>query len=98
MGLLLWYNHKAIHVDGKIFAFKGYRREKMGKIIAVANQKGGVGKTTTAVNLTAALGARGYRALLVDVDPQGNSTSGLGVNKRGLACSTYELLGFRGRG
>ena len=92
MGLLLWYNHKAIHVDGEIFAFKGYRREKMGKIIAVANQKGGVGKTTTAVNLTAALGARGYRTLLVDVDPQGNSTSGLGINKRSLACSTYELL------
>ena len=64
----------------------------MGKIIAVANQKGGVGKTTTAVNLTAALGARGYRTLLVDVDPQGNSTSGLGINKRSLACSTYELL------
>ena len=64
----------------------------MGKIIAVANQKGGVGKTTTAVNLTAALGARGYRVLLVDVDPQGNSTSGLGVNKRDLRQSTYELL------
>ena len=64
----------------------------MGKIIAVANQKGGVGKTTTAVNLTAALGARGYRVLLVDVDPQGNSTSGLGINKRDLKQSTYELL------
>ena len=64
----------------------------MGKIIAVANQKGGVGKTTTAVNLTAALGAHGYRTLLVDVDPQGNSTSGLGVNKRGLKHSTYDLL------
>ena len=64
----------------------------MGKIIAVANQKGGVGKTTTAVNLTAALGARGYRVLLVDVDPQGNSTSGLGINKRDLHQSTYELL------
>ena len=64
----------------------------MGKIIAVANQKGGVGKTTTAVNLTAALGARGYRVLLVDLDPQGNSTSGLGVNKRDLRQSTYELL------
>lgn len=64
----------------------------MGKIIAVANQKGGVGKTTTAVNLTAALGAKGFRILLVDVDPQGNSTSGLGVNKRTLKSSTYELL------
>lgn len=64
----------------------------MGKIIAIANQKGGVGKTTTTVNLTAALGARGYRVLLVDIDPQGNSTSGLGLNKRDLEYSTYELL------
>ena len=64
----------------------------MGKIVAIANQKGGVGKTTTAVNLTAALGAKGFRTLLVDVDPQGNSTSGLGINKRGLEFSTYDLL------
>ncbi len=64
----------------------------MGKTVSIVNQKGGVGKTTTAVNLTAALGAKGYRVLLTDIDPQGNSTSGLGVNKRGLQNSSYDVL------
>ena len=63
----------------------------MGKIIAVANQKGGVGKTTTCVNLTCALKKRGRRVLLVDCDPQGNSTSGMGVDKT-VSKGIYEVL------
>lgn len=64
----------------------------MGKIIAVANQKGGVGKTTSVINLTAGLGKSGKKSLLVDIDSQGNSTSGLGINKREVEISTYHLL------
>jgi len=60
--------------------------------MAVANQKGGVGKTTTAVNLGAALAELGYRTLVVDLDPQGNATTGLGINARGLQASVYDVL------
>jgi len=64
----------------------------MAKIIAVANQKGGVGKTTTAVNLSSCLGYKGKKVLLIDVDPQGNSTSGLGVDKKKIGQSAYDVL------
>lgn len=64
----------------------------MAKVIAVANQKGGVGKTTTTVNLSTALADLGKRVLLVDLDPQGNSTSGLGIEKSALKSSLYEVL------
>lgn len=64
----------------------------MAKTIAVVNQKGGVGKTTSAVNLAAAVAAKGYRVLMVDIDPQGNATSGLGLNKREIKTSSYDVI------
>ncbi len=64
----------------------------MTKIYAIANQKGGVGKTTSVINLAAILGARGMRTLVVDIDPQANATSGLGYDKNALKRSTYDLL------
>ena len=64
----------------------------MGKIVSIVNQKGGVGKTTTAVNLASGVGIAGKKTLLVDADPQGNSTSGFGISKKAAAATSYELL------
>ncbi len=69
----------------------------MARIIAFANQKGGVGKTTSAVNIAASLGILGKKVLICDLDPQGNSTSGFGINKKQIRNSSYEvLIGFTG--
>ena len=62
------------------------------KIISVINQKGGVGKTTTVINLAAGLSMKGKKVLVIDLDPQGNATSGLGINKESLDLTTYDLL------
>ena len=70
----------------------GRRPAIMGKIIVICNQKGGTGKTTTAVNLAASLSEKNKRILLVDMDPQGNATSGLGINKNEIQKSIYDVL------
>lgn len=78
-------------IDG-IFQDTPTDRQGQPRIIALANQKGGVGKTTTAINLGTALAAIGERVLIVDLDPQGNASTGLGIDRRNRNCSTYDVL------
>ena len=87
--MILWNNEKK---DDIIMKCPKERSTKMGRIIAIANQKGGVGKTTTAINLSASLASLGKKVLAIDMDPQGNMCSGLGVDKNEVEKTVYDLI------
>jgi len=72
--------------------YNSCRGDSMSKVVAIFNQKGGVGKTTTNINLSSCIAQRGKKVLIIDIDPQGNSTSGIGIDKTTLEYSIYDVI------